>query len=625
VTDRLIARRARRERRLEHAHLDAPGQERVGTVPTIIASTGAGLFLIGLAADQSRRDTGLALPLFWMGILLIVGPSIWRLLAREPSRNERITVTVVVGVALYAVKVMGNPFALALPDEFTHLRTLQDILSTGHLFAANPLLGISPVYPGMEAATAVAAVTSGLGSFPLAILLIGLARVVTMLALFLVASTVTGSGRVAGIASVVYAANASFLPFNVAYSYESLALPLSLFVLWAMLRWHRHHGRSGLHAGIALAGIAAITVTHHLTSFVLIALLTTWAVVAVVRKGDSAPRWPIVVAAVWAIVANAAWLLSVGGLALTYLDTIVSGGLDELLAVLTGTSAPRRLFLPHGGISAPLPEIIVAYTGVLLLLLALPFMLHYATRDRRPRSFVIVLCLAAMLYPASLALRFTNAGSETSQRASEFLFVALGLLGGDWLAGSHSSRWRLQSRRLIALCLLTVFCSGVVVGDPPLGRLPGPYHVAAEQRSIEPQGVAAATWALSALGPNNRLIADRTNAKLLGSIGAQDPVTSANEHFGTAYVMFSSRIGPDELDLLRRAKIRYVVVDFRLARDPPLYKYYFESAEPDAGNHTTPMPLESLLKFDTVPGIARIFDSGDIVIYDVRGVVNDVP
>jgi hypothetical protein len=616
-----VARRARSMQPLEDAHPSAAVHVRVGLVPLIMASTGGGLFLIGLADDQARRDTSLTLPLFWLGVLFIVGPTIWRLLAPEPSRNERLCVTVILGLSLYAVKIMVNPIAFALPDEFTHLRTLQDILTTGHLFADNPLLRISPVYPGMEAATAVAAVTTGLGSFPLAMLLIGIARVVTMLSLFLVASTVTGSGRVAGIASVVYAANASFLPFDVAYSYESLALPLAFLVVWAVLGWLRHGGRGGLHAGIALAGIAATTVTHHLTSLVLVALLTTWAVVSVVRKRDSAPRWPIVVAAAWAIAVNAAWLLSVGGLAITYLDIIVSGGLDELAAVLTGTAPPKRLFVPRAGISAPLPEIIVAYSAVVLLLLALPFMLHHAIRGRRPQPFVIVLCLAALLYPASLALRFTNAGSETSQRASEFLFLSLGLLGADWLVGSRSSRWRVRSRPLIAACLLTVFAGGLVAGDPPQGRLPGPYHVGAEQRSIEPQGIDTATWALRELGPNNRLIADRTNAKLLGSIGAQDPVTSANEHFGTAYVMFAPRIGPDELDLLRRAQIRYVVVDFRLARDPPIYKYYFESAEPDGGNHTTPMPLASLQKFDGLPGVARIYDSGDIVIYDIRGLV----
>ena len=564
VLDNLLARRVGRTRTLEHAHRPGPVPARVGLVPMIMASTGAGLFLIGLADEQSRRDTALSLPLFWLGILFLVGPSIWRLLDPGPSRNERLGVTIILGLALYVVKIMVNPLALTLPDEFTHLRTLQDILATGHLFADNPLLRISPEYPGMEAATAVGAVTSGLGSFPLATVLIGVARVVTMLSLFLVASTVTGSGRVAGLASVVYAANASFLPFDVAYSYESLALPLAFVVVWAVVRWHQHGGRSRLHAGIALAGIAATTVTHHLTSLVLVALLVTWAVVALVRKRDALPRWPIVVSAAWAMAASLVWLVAVGSLALVYLNTIVGAGVAELISILTGTAAPKRLFVPRAGISAPLPEVIVAYAAVLLLLLALPFVIRYAIGHRRPHAFAITLALAALLYPVSLALRFTTAGSETSQRASEFLFLALGLLGADWLVGSRSTRVRVRSRPLLAACLLTVFAGGIVAGDPPQGRLPGPYHVAAEQRSIEPEGVDTAMWALTELGPNNRLIADRTNAKLLGSIGDQYPITSANSHFGTAFVVFSTKIGPDELDLLRRAAIRYIVIDFRL-------------------------------------------------------------
>lgn len=621
----LLARRARGIRTFAHAHQPPSGTARVGVIPMILAWTGAGLFLIAIADDQGRQDTVLALPLFWLGILCMVGPTTWRLLEPAHSRGERLGLALILGLALYVVKLMVSPLALTLPDEFTHQRTLQDILTTGHLFADNPLLRISPEFPGLEAATAVAGMSSGLGSFPLAIVLIGVARVVTMLSLFLVVSTVTGSGRVAGIASVVYAANASFLPFDVAFSYESLALPLAFVVVWALLRWQGHRGRSGLHAGIALTGIAAIAVTHHLTTLVLVVLLATWAVVALVRRRDPLPAWPIVVAALWAAAASAVWLLSVGSLALTYLNTIVTAGVAELLAVLTGAAAPKRLFVPRGGLQAPLPEIIVAYSAVLLLLFALPFMIRYAIRHRRPASFVVVMCLAALLYPGSLALRFTTAGSETSQRASEFLFLALGLLGADWLVGSRSSRVRLRSRRLISACLLIVFAGGLIVGDPPQGRLPGPYHVAAEQRSIEPEGVDTARWVLAMLGPNNRLIADRTNAKLLGSIGEQDPVTSANEHIGTAFIVFSSRIGPDELALLQRAQIRYIVVDFRLAHDPPIYSYYFESAEPNAGNHTTPLPLASLKKFDVLPGVARIYDSGDIVIYDIRGLVNSVP
>ena len=593
--------------------------------PVILASTGAGLLLVGLADEQARIDSPMSLPLFWAGIMLMVGPSTWRLLGPAPSRNERISIALILGLALYLVKVMASPIAFTLPDEFSHWRTLDDILNSGHLFAENPLLGISPVYPGLEAATAAARVSSGLGVFPLVMILIGAARVVTVLSLFLLAATITGSGRVAGIACVIYMANASFLMFDAQFAYETLAIPLAFLAIWAVLCWTRHSGRSILHGGLALAAIAATAVTHHLTSLVLLTFLATWALLSLVRYRGAKPRWPIFAAAAWAVAVNIVWLATVAGPAVTYLRKIVLGGVDELLGVLTGATAARQLFVPRAGLAVPLPEIVVGYAAVALLLLALPFMLLHAVRGRHPSAVVVVLVLAALLYPASLALRFTVAGFETSQRASEFLFLPLGVLGADWLVGSRPSRWRPHGRLIVALVLLVVFAGGIVIGNSPEGRLPGPYHVAAEQRSIEPQGTDTAAWALSELGPNNRLIADRTNAKLLASIGSQYPVTSYNQHLGTAYVMFDQRVGPVELDVMRRGGIHYLVVDLRLARDLPVFSVYFESAEPDAGRHTTPIPLAALQKFDGLRGVTRIYDSGDIIIYDVGGLVDGAP
>jgi len=34
---------------------------------------------------------------------------------------------------------------------------------------------------------------------------------------------------------------------------------------------------------------------------------------------------------------------------------------------------------------------------------------------------------------------------------------------------------------------------------------------------------------------------------------------------------------------------------------------------------TAPLPRAGLTKFDGVPGVSRVYDSGDIEIYDMRG------
>jgi hypothetical protein len=83
--------------------------------------------------------------------------------------------------------------------------------------------------------------------------------------------------------------------------------------------------------------------------------------------------------------------------------------------------------------------------------------------------------------------------------------------------------------------------------------------------------------------------------------------------------MLDVTLTPADVDVLRRGGIRYVVVDLRLSRDIPEYSYLFEQAEPNAGNHTAPAPLAALQKWDSLPDVTRIYDSGDILIYDIRG------
>jgi hypothetical protein len=537
---------------------------------------------------------------------------------RGPGRDERLGVVVLLGAALYVVKVMTSPIAFTGPDEFSHWRTLEDIVRTGHLFAPNPLLQVSSIYPGLEAAAATATVSSGVDLFPVAVLLIGLARLVAILAVFMIAARITGSSRVAGVASIIYMANPSFLAFDAAFSYESLALPLALVAIWATLRWSDRRGRGSLYAAVALGSIAATAVTHHLTSLVLLGFLALWAAISFLRDRHTGSTWPIAAAAVFAFACSAAWLVIAGTFALTYLSTILGGGARQLFDVLAGANEAKQLFVAHAGFASPLPEIAAAYGAVGLLVLSLPLVLWHALRSYRLSAIELVLVLAGLAYPASLALRLTAAGSEVSQRASEFLFVALAILGADWLVGLRPARFR-PRRAVAAAAILIVVAGGTVTGNPIIERLPGPYHVAAEARSFEPEGRSLAAWALAELGPDNHLIADRTNAKLLGSIGLEDPVTSANSHLGTAYVMYAQTLDPTLIGILRQGGIRYVVVDLRLARDVPVYAYVFEQAEPGAGNHTTPMPLAVLQKWDVLPGVRRIYDSGDLIVYDIQG------
>lgn len=75
--------------------------------------------------------------------------------------------------------------------------------------------------------------------------------------------------------------------------------------------------------------------------------------------------------------------------------------------------------------------------------------------------------------------------------------------------------------------------------------------------------------------------------------------------------------GRVQLQIIQNRGLRYVVVDRRLSTDLPLVGVYFEKSEELAYAHEEPLEPGSLEKFDDVAGVDRIYDNGDIRIYDV--------
>ncbi len=585
-------------------------------VPGVALLSALGLMAVAIAGVAARAQQDWAATIWWLGIGLIVVPAGASIIGRRASDAERRLVVVVVGAGLYAVKLLTAPGDFTLPDEFSHLRSLDDLLRTGHLFVDNPLLPVASGYPGLPAVTASVVTATDAPVFGAGVLVIGVARVVQMLALFGIFRLISSSSRIAGLATLLYAANPSFLLFSAQFAYESLALPLATLALWCVVHLQRANERSSVLYVIGWLAISAVAVTHHLTSLALLAFLAGWCTLEFVVRGRSELRRPVVAALSWAIVINAGWLLLFAGPAVPYLTEIVGGGFEEGLRIITGEGEARRAFAGQSRADVPITEIALGYASVLMLSIGLVLATPHVVRRHRGDPIVLMLLGAAALYPVSLALRLTGAGAETSQRASEFVFLGLAYVLADALL---HRRMRLvpPTRRVLVPMLTVIFCGGIVLGVPPIARLPGPYLPAAEQRSVDREGRALAAWARSALDPARRFVADRTNAKLLGSLGAQYPVTQFNSGVPTAYVMFASELGDEELGLLRDGGVDFVVTDLRLTEEPPISAVFFEQAEPDPGRHATPFPERGFRKFDDLPAVDRIYDSGSIVVYDV--------
>ena len=588
-----------------------------GRLPELCVIVGLGLLSVAISYASSRFGQPGAEAWFWLGLITIVLPIAARIFGNGAARSERIALIVLAGLALTMVKILHGPLAVSFSDEFAASLNVELIDITGHLFARNPLLPATGYYPGLPTTIFAVSSISGLPVAVAGFVVIAAGRLAMMLGLFLFFERVSGSARTASIVALIYVTNPNFVFFDSQTAYESLALPFAAMTIFFVARRRSATGRLVLiWTVLALASAAMTIVTHHLTSLALTLFLLAWTAVAAARRSTRPQARLVAPIAAATLVAMLSWSLFVAQVVVDYLTPVLGGAIDDFYRLVTGAGAPRELFR-YAGQLAPAWEQATVYAAVGLLLLGIPLGLRRLSRDYRRDPVAIVLALAALGYPASLALRLTALGAETANRASEFVFFGLGFVLA--IAVADLSR-RVPARPAVLAVLATVlFMGGLMIGWPRWARLPGPYLVAADTRSIERQGVEVARWTRELLGPDNRFVSDRTNRLLLTTYGRQRPVTGYGDRVDTKSLILSPRLDSAEERVARLGNVRYVLIDRRLSTSLPYGGVYVERGELSAiGFHRVPLGAERLDKFDDIPSISRVFDSGDIRIYDIE-------
>ena len=603
------------------------------------------LLITAYAFTDARNGGSDINTLFLPALLLMFAPIAVRLLLPMTPRIERICLLCVIGVACYLIKVIANPTYFTFYDEFLHWRTVDDIARSGHLFTINALLPVSPYYSGLEIVTNALSTMSGLNSFYAGLVVIGMARLLMVLALFALNEQLLTSARVASLATLLYMINPHFLLFDAQYGYESLALPLATLMLFALsphqlvsVRLTRLEplatlvkfskaGRDDLHHDLrwitltAWLVLIAIVFTHHVTDFFFDALLIVWTVIYICKRLTPLYRSTLALTTVLALGISFANALQGNNPVVSYLTSFMSIAVSELGHILSGTGSAKQLFVNYSGPPTPLWERVLTIASMGLIVGCLPFGLLCLLKRYRANALIYTLGIFSLLYPVSQAFRLTNSGSEVADRAAAFLFIPIASV----LAIFVVQFWPVARLRWSHIVLLTgamslVFIGGVVLGvGPASALLPGPYEVIADTRSIEPQGIQAALWTRTYLQPDNRVAADRINQILLGTYGDQHVVTSIEDNIDLSPVFLSSSINDEDRALLQQADVHYLLADMRLTRSLPLLGYYYEMDEADAFHHKTPIDEQAFAKFSTSPQVNRIYDGGDIVVYDVGG------
>jgi GT2 family glycosyltransferase len=585
-----------------------------GAAPALALIAAVGLALVAGADALSRSGAGDGRPFFWAGVMAVIVPIAYRMASEDVRRGERVALLAVFGLGLYGVKFLRDPFAFTYADELVHVANVDAILRTGHLLTDNSILPVTPLYPGLESVTAALASLTGLSQFAAGVVIIGVGRVLLTLGLYLFVETLTGSARTGGLAALLYAAAPNYIFFIGQYSYESLALPFAALVLFAFARCLRaaEAGDSFRWGVVALLLTAAVVVTHHMTTYALLAVLVAASALSTVLPGVRSRRAPWLIAGGASAMA-ALWLVSVARPTYGYLAPVIKGAITATSDTLSGELATRTLFRPNTGPSPPFWEHGVGVGSVVVLMLLMPFGLWTVWSRFRRSPIILALTAAGMLYGATLPLRLVPRAWETASRASEFLFVGVAVvvaLAGVERWGKNRAPW--PGRALVAAVAAVVIGGGIIAGSPSAHRLAESYRIDHGHRAIEPEGTDAARWAGTKLGHGNRFAAEQSDARLLQAYGRQFAI--AGVYPDVEDVLHARTLEPWMLQLLREQRFRYVAVDsLRVSAGAGLYFF-----SPPGAWSATLFPSAVVDKLDRETNAVRVYDSGHIVIYDIR-------
>lgn len=611
-----------------------------GWLPHLTLNVSLALIVISIAYAGGRADWPWATDLYWAALVGLFLPVAIRVAWPSVSRQERIGLIVVLGTALYLVKVLQSPGAFIQFDELLHVPTAIAILDEHRLFSLNSLLPVSPLYPGMEIATTAIANLTGLSIFWSGVLLLAVARVIFVLSLFLLFEIVSGSSWIAAIACLIYMSHSGFLLFHSMFAYESLAFTFLVLVLLSEAFTASVSNYRTPLLFLTLPLLCALAVTHHVTSWFAAVLLLVLLIVRFACGSSPAQNWGAAAVGCLAFVTCLAWSQLMGNPVEGYLGPVFASGWKEVYQLVTGQSLGRKLFVAEDGSGLPIWQSLTTLVaaGLTCIGLAIGFFRALALRDpantisvRRPylwavgignNARAVLLTVLTIGFPVSVLLRLTRAGWQVGNRAGAFVFLGVGLVGAVgivyfWLSGSES-----RPRTLAVASALTILFIGGAISGSAQTAVPTGYKVSADALSIEPLGVAAATWTREKLGDGWRFAADRVNRLLLATYGRQRLITTIQDKIDVSGMLLGDQLSDEDLNTITSGKVDFLLIDLRLGRALPVVGVYIEQGE-DPHLHAAPPSTKALLKFNQRPGVSRTFDVGPIQIYDVRSLHAD--
>jgi hypothetical protein len=620
----------------------APEASALSRIPVsfiaLIAAVGVFVSCVGYADGRAGQgaNSGPGIALYWVGQCLILIPVAGRMLSRRHMTNgDTVALIVILAVAEYLLKVTYIPTGFAFNDEFLHWRGTTNMLALGKLFTPNYGLPIGTDYPGLEEVTSALISATGLPVFQAGLIVAGIAHLLFVLFLYLAFCVAIRSHRIAGIAILIYFTAPALTSFNSMFVYETLALAFLGFTMVAALR-------SAIEKSpvvrrrwfvIAVLSILACTITHHVTSYMLTGFLVLVAIASrLTGSRNTALRFGLL--ALISAASVIAWIATVARATISYFSPTVMGIVDGIEALTKNDSSSSTAPATD---TSPVLNAIISDLGVAVVTLLIGVGVWQAWKRHRRHPWIIGMMIGSLGWFVIIGIRLgTPDGQELAGRAATFVYIPISVLAALALTRLVNTapirRWGAAVTAIVLAAVTALLLDGLANGWPPFWeRLPGPHLVSSFEASVGPQEITASNWFASKLGSatdptpcppppapqqppgtvcyvHNLVAADAGIFPVLIGYGGQDALQNV------AYLYHGSTWTKQLQGEAAGQAVQYVVTDNRLTKSLPPAGTYFNG---ETTFDTQKITQAALDKFDHIQGVSRIYDDGNIVIYDL--------
>jgi uncharacterized membrane protein YidH (DUF202 family) len=605
----------------------------------VLPPVGAVVILLALhhAAELAEADHA-QFALFWAGLLCGMLPLV--ALACSTGINGVTRTCALVGIGLFGMvprllRLPAGPMGPIGNDEFAHMRQALETYLSGDVGHASQLLPISQHFPGLHQTISAFARLMGSPLWPPALTVVALAHVLSVLAVYQLVRAVGASASGAAAGAVVYTVNPSWASFDVAVSYESLALPVLLWCLAAAVAASCAPKQPGLrYIAVVVVCAAALPIIHHLATIMLCLILALLIVAGVVRrvrvaaaKDRGAPRehlWPLLLAASCLLVSIAFWWSKIYDTLIAYLSPALTNGWAQLQQIrMPAAGELSGIRTPFSGAQNPIYEKVcgLLFPPVVLVLFLVSLAVLWRNRRRFGSASWGFAALGAMFF-LSLPMVLTRGGAEGAHRSWAYSFIGIAVLCGlAWsfrVPHAVAARFGRPGVRIgvvgVALTVMYVGCAAL--GTNISSRFPGSAHVGDDARSLSRESAAVAAWLAAHAPVDTPVVVDHYVSQQVGWVGRMAPLAPSAPFPLWDLYMSAEPVRPSVLKQVLDADVRYFVVDARMATTRPRMGVWFNNEEPGAGG-TSPFPQVAIDRFNCLPWLRARYAAGPLTVYQV--------